>query len=33
LNLQVLQKLNAEVAVNGADPRLVAMSFLDSLQP
>jgi osmoprotectant transport system substrate-binding protein len=33
LNLQVLQKLNAEVAVNGADPRLVATAFLDSLKP
>lgn len=33
LNLQVLQKLNAEVAVNGADPRLVATTFLDSLKP
>ncbi|MEX6501572.1 glycine betaine ABC transporter substrate-binding protein OsmF [Pseudomonas zhanjiangensis] len=33
LDLPVLQRLNAEVAVNGADPRQVAASFLDSLQP
>lgn len=31
LDLQVLQRLNAEVAVNGADPRQVATTFLDSL--
>ena len=33
LDLEVLQRLNAEVAVNGADPRQVAASFLDSLKP
>lgn len=33
LDLQVLQRLNAEVAVNGADPRQVAATFLDGLQP
>ncbi|MET1076795.1 MAG: ABC transporter substrate-binding protein [Pseudomonas sp.] len=33
LDLQVLQRLNAEVAVNGADPRQVAASFLDGLKP
>ncbi|MES2820146.1 MAG: ABC transporter substrate-binding protein [Pseudomonadota bacterium] len=31
LDLQVLQRLNAEVAVNGADPRQVAATFLDGL--
>ena len=33
LNLQVLQKLNADVAVNGADPRQVATLFLDGIKP
>lgn len=33
LDLQVLQRLNAEVAVNGADPKQVAAIFLDELKP
>jgi len=32
LSLETLQRLNGEVAVNGADPRQVAETFLDSLE-
>ncbi|WP_458526232.1 glycine betaine ABC transporter substrate-binding protein OsmF [Onishia taeanensis] len=33
LDLETLQRLNGEVAVNGADPAKVAASFLDGLEP
>ncbi|KDE39458.1 Osmoprotectant ABC transporter binding protein YehZ [Nitrincola lacisaponensis] len=33
LNLQTLQRLNGDVAVNGEDPAQVARRFLDSLSP
>lgn len=33
LDLETLQRLNGEVAVNGADPARVAATFLDQLEP
>lgn len=33
LDLETLQRLNGEVAVNGADPAKVAATFLDQLEP
>jgi len=32
LDLETLQRLNGEVAVNGADPAKVAATFLDQLE-